>query len=266
MIEPSPISPVEFEELAIAHLLGELDPAGEAAFDAELSRRGAEGLALVRGFEETLGEVALAAAPTEPPRSLRARVLVSAGHLAELPVSPREPRSPWPWIAAGVLAVVAIGLGAVALRVAGERDRLRAAVDRLEARIAASDSARDRIADLGDFDLAGEPGSIVHDLIGTEALPRAGGRVFVDPVTGNALLLAHDLPVPGPDALYQLWAIGEEGPRAVGALRPDGQGRGRLEIRGGELLRAPQALAVTVEPAPGVAQPSGETVLSTTRP
>jgi len=267
MNETTRMSDDHFHDLAIAHLLGELDTAGEAEFRAELIRRGALGHATLRELRETLGDVALAVAPAEPPPSLRARVLTSVGAPVSAPeVPPARERSLWPWAAAAVLAALTVGLGMWTARLAGERDRLRAAVDQLEERVAAADSAEKRMAALEeDLDLVGAPRSAVHGLVGTQALPQAGARVFVDPGTGRALLFAYDLPVLGPDELYELWAIGAEGPRAAGVFRPDDEGRARLEISDPELLRDVQTLAVTVEPAPGGEQPTGEVVLSSGR-
>jgi anti-sigma-K factor RskA len=264
MNEMTRMSDEQFQELAIARLLGELDAAGETTFRAELMRRGASGHAMVRQLQNALGDVALAVAPAEPPPSLRARVLTDIGAPLTAPETPpaRE-QSLWPWAAAAALAALTLGLGVWTTRLADERDRLVAEVDRLEQRIAAADSVEDRMAALQeDLDLVGAPRSAVHALVGTQALPQAGARVFIDPATGRALLFAYDLPVLGPDELYELWAIGAEGPRAAGVFRPDDEGRARLEIPDPELLRDVQTLAVTVEPTPGVEQPTGEIILS----
>lgn len=265
MNETTRMSDDHFHEQAIAYLLGELDAAGESTFRAELMRRGAPGHTVLRELQEALGDVALAVAAAEPPPSLRARVLAGIGAPVPAPdIAPTRERSLlWPWAAAAVLAALALGLGVWAARLADERDRLRAAVDRLEQRVVAADSAQERVAALQeDLDLVGAPGSAVHGLVGTQVLPQAGARVFVDPATGRALLFAYDLPVLGPDELYELWAIGAEGARAAGVFRPDDEGRARLEIPDAELLRDVQTLAVTIEPAPGVEQPTGEIVLS----
>ena len=120
MSEIRPRSIDEFQELAIAHLLGELDAAGAAAFDAELARRGAEGRAILRRLGQTLGEVALAAAPAEPPTALRSRVLASAGHVDEPQVRAVQGAPSWLWAAAAVLAVLAFGLGVWAARLASD--------------------------------------------------------------------------------------------------------------------------------------------------
>lgn len=267
MSEIRPRSIDEFQELAIAHLLGELDPVGQAAFDAELARRGAEGRAIVRRLGETMGDVALAAAPAEPPTYLRSRVLASVGHAAEPRIGAARGAPSWLWAAAAVLAVLTIGLGVWAARLMIEQNRLLEGIERMnEARSADYDSTRERVAALQEkLDFVGGPGSAVHPLVGTQAVPQAGARVFLDPVSGRAILFAYDLPVLSVDQLYELWAIGPEGPRPAGVFRPDDRGRARLEIEDPDLLRNVQVLAVTVEPAPGSDQPTGEIILSSGR-
>jgi anti-sigma-K factor RskA len=258
----------EFHELAIAHLLGELDDEGRAAFAAERVRRGAEGAEAVRRLERTLGEVALAAAPAEPPQTVRARVLAALPATAKDPAgAPAAVRSPSPWRAAGAFALLAAaGLGLWAAQLAGERNRLRGVLVRLEARVAAADDARAELGEvLADLDVAGAPGSTVYGLAGGPALPRAGGRVFVDTTAGRALLLASGLPRLDPDEAFALWSIDGQSARAVAVFRPDENGRAHREIADVEPLRNAQTLAVTVEPASGVVEPSGQIVLSSER-
>ena len=166
--------------------------------------------------------------------------------------------------------IAGVGLdevGAQFYRLANERNRLLEGIERMnEARSADADSARERIAALQEkLEFVGGPGSAVHPLVGTQAVPQAGARVFLDPVTGRAILFAYDLPVLSVDQLYELWAIGPAGPRPAGVFRPDDSGRGRLEIEDPDLLRNVQVLAVTVEPAPGTERPTGEIILSSGR-
>lgn len=262
-----------FEGLVIAHHLGELDQEGRAVLAAELTRRGSEGREVARRLGRTLGEVALAAAQAEPPLALRARVLATAaaGEAATpaAPAAPEAPRSPALWQAAAILGILlAAGLGLWAARLEEERSRLRGEVDRLEAaRAATAVDARAEIDTLlAVFELAGAPGSIVYELMGSPAAPQAGGRVFVDTIAGRAVLLASGLPRLESDRAFELWSFGGEGTRAVAMFRPDADGRARRGIANLELLRDAQALAVTIEPASGAAsgaeRPSGEIVLS----
>lgn len=260
----TPQSNEEFQELAIAHLLGELDAGGEAAFEAELSRRGGAGREVLRMLEETLGVVALAASSAEPPPSLRGRVLASVGDAPQPRIVTVRRAPPWLWAAAAVLAALSIGLGVWAARLASERSQLREARGKvIEAWAADADSARTRFADLeDDLEFVGGPASDLQALAGTGAYAQAGGRVFLDRANGRAIFFAYRLPAVAVDRVYELWAIGPEGPRRAGVFRPDDRGRARLEIEDPDLLRSVQALAVTTEPAPGVDQPTGEIVLS----
>jgi hypothetical protein len=249
----------QFEELAIGHLLGELDVSGEIALQEELASRGTPGHATVRELRETLGVLALAVAPADPPNALRARVLWSAGapvHPPDVPVA--APRSFWAWAIAALMAAVAVGLGVWAGRLADERTELRDSVRRLAQRAAASDSAAAIAA--ADLDIAGGGGSSVRELRGSIALPGASGRLFLAE-DGRGLLLASGLPPLSPGRVYALWTMDAEGARPAGVFRPDAAGRGRLEI--GDLALAPDAaLAVTEEPGPDVERPTGRVLLT----
>jgi hypothetical protein len=160
------------------------------------------------------------------------------------------------------MTAVAVGLGVWARRLADERDELRASVARLEERVADAETAAASSSDLrDDLELIGAAGSTVHELRGTDALPDAGGRVFLAAGSGRGLLIAHGLPAIGSDRGYALWAMAAGGARLAGVLRPDEGGRGRLEIEDLEL--APGAiLAVTEEPAPGGERPTGPILLT----
>ena len=86
--------------------------------------------------------------------------------------------------------------------------------------------------------------------------------MFVDTIASRAVLLASGLPRLESDQAFELWSFHGEGARAVAMFRPDEDGRARPGFASLELLRDAQALAVTIEPASGAAQPSGEIVLS----
>jgi anti-sigma-K factor RskA len=268
MSEPRDLSTDVFDGLVIAHHLGELDQEGQAVLAAELTRRGSEGREVARRLGRTLGEVALAAAPAEPPLALRARVLAAVPTSQPAPApAPAAARSRRLWQAAAILgALLAAGLGLWAAQLADEGNRLRGEVERLDARAATADDAGAEIGTLlADLELAGAPGSVVYALTGRPALPQAGGRLFVDTIAGRAVLLASGLPRLESDQAFELWSIGGEGTRAVAMFRSDEDGRARRGIANLELLRDAQALAVTIEPASGAAQPSGEIVLSSSR-
>ncbi|MGH7571336.1 MAG: anti-sigma factor domain-containing protein [Gemmatimonadota bacterium] len=258
-----------FHELLFDSFLGELSREDQVALAVEIERRGEAGERARRDMEEILGAIALDASPEAPPVRLRERVLAgadgeAASRKAEPPVVPlhREDRSWLPWIAAGIAAVLVLFLGISNLQLRSRNDRLRSDLEAARERIAEADTAATRLAELrSDLELLAEPGSSVHALAGTGPTPEARARVFVDPATGRAILFAYDLPILQPDDVYELWAISDGTPRAAGTFRPGPEGRARLEITDRALLEGMDALAVTVEPAPGTEEPTGDMVL-----
>jgi len=253
-----------FLELLQESLLSGLPPEEEKALAEELERRGPAGQRFRRELEETLGGLALDARAVAPPDHLRARVLAATeGPAGQPSVIPLPRGRPWlPWAAAGIAAALALFLGVSNLRLRDRADRLAAEAQEARERLAEADSAAVRLADLqSDFDLLSGPGSSVHALAGTGPAPGARARVFLDPLTGRALLFAYDLPLLQPDDVYELWAIRDGTPRAAGTFRAGAEGRARLEIADRALLKDVEALAVTVEPAPGTEAPTGDMVL-----
>jgi hypothetical protein len=238
MIRPAVMSDDQFEDQVIGHLLGELDERGEIAFQEELARRGTPAHAALREFREALGELALAVAPAEPPAALRARVLWSIGAPVAAPdAPPPAPRTFWIWAVAALMTAAAVGLGVWAGRLADERDELRS-----------------------DLSIVGDAGTDVRELSGTSALPDASARAFFAAGSGRGVLLAEGLPPIGSDRVYALWTMDAAGAHAIGVFRPDGEGRGRLEIV--DLEPGPGVvLMITEEPAAGVGRPTGKRLL-----
>ncbi|GAA4879677.1 anti-sigma factor [Saccharopolyspora cebuensis] len=78
--------------------------------------------------------------------------------------------------------------------------------------------------------------------------------------TGQAMFLGSDLPSPPPSRVYQLWFIGEGGPVSAGLLEADPGEQTSSVVA--PLPPGTQALAVTVEPAGGSAQPTADPVLT----
>lgn len=277
----TPMHDDRFAELAIEHLLGTLHPEAAAAFDAELTRRGATGQEAVRRLQETLGALALVVEPVAPPARLRERVLAAVGRETErgavvsLPVERMtRQRRVWPWVAlaaAAVLGAVIVGVTHVALY--RDHQRLEADYAAARSRLAVTDSAAIELAaelaalravtDAARADLAllAEPGSTVHSLIGSGSGAVAAARIFIDPFTGRAVLFATGLPILPPGKVYALWAIRGEKPVPAGIFTPEDDGRARFEITDAASLDGVTALAVTVESAPGVPAPTGERVL-----
>jgi anti-sigma-K factor RskA len=102
------------------------------------------------------------------------------------------------------------------------------------------------------------PGGEVK-LAGLGSAAAGRGRLFVDPDRRHGLFVAGGLPKLPKDRVYQLWTIAGGTPRSAGVFRSDDRGTGLLLLD--EPPPSVDVWAVTVEPAPGVQQPTGEMVL-----
>jgi hypothetical protein len=286
------MSDERFRELIEKLLLWDLDPAEEAELEAELAVRGGGGEADIGHLREAIAAMALAAPPTAPPAALRERLLERIGAaafqgrlgdrgdtIADAGVEPGggggaaprpSGRDRRPWIAAALLAALLallLGVWNVKLRddLAGARGDLAEARSRLDDAEGLERRA-DSLAGAADAyrrdveALSGRGGSS-RNLNGTPEQPTASGRVFLHPQTGRALLYVFDLPVLPPNYVYELWAIRDGRPHGVGTFTPRIQGVERVELRNPEVLEDADALAVTVEPAPGTSAPTGRMVL-----
>ena len=74
-----------FRDLAIEYVLGTLEGAELASFEAELTRRGPSGREELDRLAETLGDVALSSPTREPPAGLRARVMAEVSSSSASP-------------------------------------------------------------------------------------------------------------------------------------------------------------------------------------
>lgn len=286
-----------FRHEVAAWLAGILEAPEAAEVEAEIERRGAAGSRIVAEEAARLAELSLAVEPVAPPPALRARLLEAvaaegrsastAGHgTAEDPgtgagaepsgpagaasVTPirsaeRTGGSGGGWrlaLAAAAVAVLALGIWNVDLRrTLAEQEvalsEARSSLEVLDSLEAALQSAR------ADFGTLASPSASLVSLAGTEDRPGARARVFVDPQTGRALVLAFDLPVLRPDQVYQLWALRDGVPSSVGtfAAPTTAESTARLQLDSMAPVEGADLFAVTIEPAPGQPAPTGTMVL-----
>jgi anti-sigma-K factor RskA len=99
------------------------------------------------------------------------------------------------------------------------------------------------------------------ELTGLAAAPKAKAKLFWNPVKRRGWLITFDLPKPSADKTYELWGIAGNDPVPAGVFSVDDRGQTRFplpEITGAHDF---DKFAVTLEPAGGVAKPSGPMVL-----
>jgi anti-sigma-K factor RskA len=258
-------------ELAGLHTMGALT----AEERAELARAASSDEALraeIASLERTAQALALAVPQVDPPAALRARVLSSVagsskpapGHVVQM--RPRTSALP-AWLAAAAALVAAVGLGLWALQ-------LRGALVEMSARVAAAESEvtemrrvlgseREQVRVLqAKADVLFAPDMVRVDLAGQKpAAPDAAARAFWSRRKGMTFSASALPPIP-PSKVYQVWVIpATQVPISAGLLTPDTQGSALVHFATPADVPTPVALAVTLEPAGGVPQPTGDKVL-----
>jgi anti-sigma-K factor RskA len=257
---PSDHSP-RFDELLPAYALGALD--GDEL--RELEEHVATGCPECRRqldlWQGDLEELAAAVEPITPSATTRARILRLSTQ-SSAPVRPRTAAPRWLALAATVL----LTLGAIAIwgvwrqaRLGEETARLRMQVTALERRLEQTQADNRRLAQT--LSLITAPGARAVQLTGLGSAPGAVGHTFVNPQARKAIVYAFDLPAPAPGKTYELWWIAAGRPVPAGTFDVDAHGTARVEVNGVADADKIQAWAVTVEPAGGVPQPTGEMVL-----
>ncbi|GLW94590.1 anti-sigma factor [Actinokineospora globicatena] len=187
-----------------------------------------------------------------PPAELKARVLARIAEVRQLPPLQHGGSAPTrsrpvalrlTGIAAAVLLVVSVSLGALLLRNQQELDTQKsqsvAMVDLLSA-----------------DDVRFVSGSTASGLNGTVVVSRSRGQV---------MLLAANMP-PAPDGkTYQAWLMRDEGsPRSVGLLAPDDSGRASIVDSAG--IGTANQVGVSIEAAGGSDVPHGPVVMAMALP
>lgn len=252
-----------FDTLAASYAVGALDGDERAEFERH---RGA-GCAIC---ETTLRESAeaLAALAREEPRvnpppevkeALLRRIVATTPARRE-----RPPPRRLVWAVASLTAMIAAAAFTgmfVASRYEGRLGQMAREAAALRARVEHDEVAlRARIGVYqGAADLLRDPVTQVVTLHGLGPSPKASGRVIWNPVKGGHVFVAN-LPAAPAGSAYELWTIGAASPRPAGLFQVDASGRGthRIAATGGQPVKA---FAITLEPEPGVAAPTGPMML-----
>jgi hypothetical protein len=219
-------------------------------------------------------------APVPPPPAVRARLLdaigggdAGAGGPSDRGGGGGDP----PCLVAKALAVIALGVAGVfatmwwqargqqratADRVETlsrerdvERDRAEAATRRLD-EIEALLQARDRERDVVQRreEVLRAPGAVIASFAPTAdaaaaAATDVAGRVIYDASTRRAVVVLTGLQAPDASD-FELWSIGAAGPRSLGVVRVDADGRALLLVDV-DASEAPAAFAISLEASGG---------------
>ncbi|HEY7677155.1 MAG TPA: anti-sigma factor [Candidatus Methylomirabilis sp.] len=160
----------------------------------------------------------------------------------------------WGWAGAGAFAVV-LAMAALGMKIDSlgrEVEEARQQVGALSAQVA---QQRELLAILR------SPETEVVTLAGLKPSPAARGRMWWNPEAGG-IFVANALPAAPSGKVYQLWAIAGGKPVSAGVFDVDAKGAGGLPVKPLAGIRKVDVFAVTLEPAGGLPQPSGEMYLA----
>jgi anti-sigma factor RsiW len=231
------------------YALDALEPGAERdRFDHHLNRC-PSCVAEVRGFREVATALAIAAA-AQPPPELRGRVMAAVARTRQLPpetrtqarARPSRRWAPWvPWLSGAVAAagiVMAVIFGIAAAHTQTELNQARAQNQQITGVLTAPGArllaSRTTAGGAATVVLAASRRQLVVTTAGLPALP--SGRV------------------------YQLWLIGPVKIVSVGLLPAVEGGKTPPVLASG--IMAGDKLGLTVEPAPGTAQPTTTPILA----
>jgi anti-sigma-K factor RskA len=110
--------------------------------------------------------------------------------------------------------------------------------------------------------LTGPQGIRAITLYGTEAAPQAGGFIIMGGDGQNGVLVVDEMPQLEPEWEYQLWLIREAESVSGAVFAVDETGYRGVRIESPESLHLYSAVRVTIEPAAGSPQPTGEAVMT----
>ena len=272
MTEPTPGG---FDGQAALYALGALGEAERSRFEAHLEAS----LDCVREVKSLLPVAHLlpqTAVPVDPPPALRERVLREVAGWTPAPDPPpgaapatSPPKGsglgPLFWLVALLLVAVAGGGGSYVaalhrdiadLQADAQSANTRADILELEATVAGLEAARrDEV-----IAIAIDPTVRSLTLAGQPLAPVGTGRALWTE-SGLMAFLATGLPPPPEGETYQLWFVTPEAaPVPAALILPEAGGDATVTLQLPEGV-TPAAMAVTIEPAGGASQPTGDVYL-----
>jgi anti-sigma-K factor RskA len=231
----------DYKEMVPAHALSALDAADERALNEHLEDC-AECRRDLAEWDAVAASLALSAAPIEPSPQIREKLLAqirSEKSVANVVPLPSRQRNLWNSLGSlgQIAAVVLFAALIIAVIVLWQQNRTLREQNEV-------------------YQLLTAPGTRVAQLSGTTEASAATAKLAYDQ-NGRAILIADSLPRAPAGKEYQLWYIVNNKPVPGKTFTPDPNGRGVLKDQVPEAARKSAVFAVTLEPAGGVAAPTG---------
>jgi anti-sigma-K factor RskA len=208
-----------------------------------------------------------------PPAALRDRILaiptqvpqaLASTHVASVAPSGSR-RVMLPWLAAAAAGLVAVAALWQAGTARAEVERLR--VELAQAQLMAGEAQIARASLTKELEEVSEQAAVLrasdlvaYTLAGDGATRNTHARAYVTHKDGM-VFTADGLPALPAGKVYQLWVIVDSRPVSVGVFSPDASGRVHAVMPTPAIGSMPGAVAVTLEPTGGLAQPSSSPIL-----
>ncbi len=241
----------EAQEIAALDAIGAAAPDEERALHEHLAAC-AECRRVRDEYAEAVTLLARGLEPVPPPAEVRERVVSGEANVVD--ARRRFGSGAW-WLATAATLFLALwGWRELAMRVEREKYKTQQA----EIRRLAEDNARlaqrnDKLS--AEMTALASAGTRTIALSGQQASPSASARVFLEPEKRRAVVFFYNLPANAKDKSYQLWIITSK-PQSAGVFDVTGNGNASITIENLPLATEIKALAVTLEPRGGAAQPT----------
>jgi len=268
----------DYKEMLPLYCLGTVEEGEARTLELHL-KICAECSAELDDWRDTTSALAFAAAPAEPARELRSRILESirsstaqvAEYKAEESLRPKSdpasnvvslPARSWS-VAQKTLSIAAslvfVALLASLYVVWSRNQALETEVARLSRGL---DEAKAKVARLEqDGEILSSPMMAVATLKGTPMAQKAQGKLMYDQKTGRAIFTAANMPPAPAGMAYQLWYIAGTHVMRGAVFSADASGRAMMHDQLPPEAREATVFAVTLEPASGVDAPTGDKYL-----
>lgn len=260
--------------LASEYVLGHLDEVTRARVAAHLTSCAACAQE-IREVSQAMDALGRSVPEVAPPASLRDRIaaiparvpqVAAAAPAAPGPAAVVHPSSrPAPWFAAIAASLVAAVAMWQAIGARAEVERLKQELAQMQVMAGEAQVARVSLQEqISEFSkLAGvlrASDLVSYSLTGSGGAANAHARAYVTHKNGM-VFTADGLPALPAGKVYQLWVIVAAKPVSVGTFSPRPDGSVQTVMATPDIAVMPGAVAVTLEPTGGLAQPSSAPIL-----
>jgi anti-sigma-K factor RskA len=254
------------QALASAYVLGALDAAEHRAFEAHVATC-ADCVDELRSLARVADALAYAAPARTPLPRVRTRVLdsIAAGTSSALGEPTHGQATPVRWLPLAAAIAVTAALAWYAAVLQGRLSDLESRLASAERRALAAETATrqaHQAAERAGLAMAvlAAPDLARIDLAGLTPAPRASARALWSRDRGMVFTTANLPPAPA-GRVYQVWVVTADARISAGLLPPQSSGDAAAIFQTPADIAPPVAVAVTLEPAGGVPQPTGDMYL-----